>query len=292
MAKIRVGMVKGKGIDWGGWLLYLGLTSVAIIMLAPLVYLVSTAFKPIEELFLFPPRFFFINPTMKNFYDLLLITGTSWVPFSRYIFNSVVISIGVVVGSVVFAAMAAYPLSKHFEMPFRNGIFQMIIIALMFAPQVTQIPQYLVVSNIGLMDSYMALILPALAAPIGLFLMKQFLDQFPNAFLEAAKIDGASEWRIFWQIVMPLLRPAWATVSLFAFIAIWNDPWAAMVYTTTEEMKTLPLALQTISGGFGVIARVGTLAAASLLMTLPVVIVFVVTQKLVLQTMAHSGLKE
>lgn len=288
----RSTMFRGKSIDVGGILLYVVLTVFGLLMLAPLVYMVSSAFKPTSELFLFPPRFFVMNPTMKNFYQLLLVTGTSAVPFARYIFNSIVVTVCIVTGGVIISAMAAYPLSKHYGMPFKKSIFGMIILALMFAPQVTQIPQFLVISKLGLMNTYVALILPHLAAPVGLFLMKQFLDQIPDALLEAATIDGAGEWKILWRVIMPMLKPAWATLALFSFIASWNDGWSAAIYTTTEDMKTLPLALQTISGGYGVVARVGTVAAASLLMILPTIIVFVITQRMVLETMAHSGIKE
>lgn len=284
-------MVKGKRVDIGGILLYCFLTFFGLLMLSPLVYMVSSALKPTSELFLFPPRFFVMNPTLKNFKDLLLATGTSIVPFSRYIFNSIVVSASIVIGSTVISAFAAYPLSKH-EVPFKKAIFSMIIFALMFAPQVTQIPQFLVVSKLGMMNTYFALILPYLAAPVSLFLMKQFLDQIPDALIEATRIEGASEWTLFWRIVMPMLKPAWATLGLFSFIGAWNDPWSATIYTTTESMKTLPLALQTLNGGFGVVARAGTVAAASLLMIIPTIIVFVITQRMVLETMAHSGIKE
>ncbi|HZG76580.1 MAG TPA: carbohydrate ABC transporter permease [Paenibacillus sp.] len=292
MAVSSSGIVKGR-FDWGGLVLYSFLTILAVLMLAPLVYMISTAFKPISELFLFPPRFFVMNPTLKNFHNLLLASGTSFVPFTRYAFNSVVVSLCIVAGGVLISAMAAYPLSKHVDMPLRKHIFNIVILALMFAPQVTQIPQYLVINSLGLMNTYFALVIPFLAYPVGLFLMKQFLDQIPDALLEAGKMDGASEWTIFRKIVMPMLKPAWSTLSLFVFVAAWNDPWSSAVYTTTEDMKTLPYALTTINGGTAnAIATAGTLGAASLLMVVPTVLVFVVTQKMVLETMAHSGIKE
>ncbi|XID90956.1 carbohydrate ABC transporter permease [Paenibacillaceae bacterium WGS1546] len=284
-------MVKGKRLDWGGVVLYVLLSAMGIVMLTPLVYMVSTAFKPISELFLFPPRFFVMNPTMKNFYTLFAASGSTMVPFSRYIFNSVVVSMAIVAGGVLLSALAAYPLSKH-RMPFGKAIFNLVILALMFSPQVTQIPQYIIISQLGLTNTYFALILPYLAYPVGLFLIKQFLDQIPDVLLEAGKMDGAKEWTIFWKIVMPMLKPAWATLSLFIFIAAWNDPWSSAVYTTTEDMKTLPYALTTISGGANAIATVGTVGAASLLMVVPTIVVFVITQKMVLETMAHSGIKE
>lgn len=285
------GSVKGKRFDWSTLFLYTFLTVLGLLMLAPLVYMASTSLKPTAELFLFPPRFFVMNPTFKNFYQLLLVTGTSFVPFTRYIFNSIVVTTGIVVGGVLISAFAAYPLAKH-NMPFKNAIFNMIILALMFSPMVLQIPQYLVVSKIGLMNTYIAQIIPYLAAPIGMFLMTQFLRQIPDALLEAARMDGANEWKVFWIVIMPMLKPAIATFALFSFIQAWNDPYPSMVYATQEDMKSLPLAIQTISGGAGVVARVGTLAAASFLMIIPTLIVFVITQRMVLQTMAHSGLKE
>jgi len=284
--------VKGRRIDFGSWFLYIFLTSFGLIMLAPLVYMASTSLKPVSELFLFPPRFFVVNPTLLNFRDLLLITGTSFVPFSRYIFNSMVVTSGIVLGGVLVSAMAAFPLAKHYTMPFRSWLFSLVVAALMFSPMVLQIPQYLLVSKSGLMNTYFAMILPYLAAPIGMFLMTQFLRQIPDALLEAARIDGASEYKTFWIIIMPMLKPAIATFALFSFILAWNDPYPSMVYTTKEHMKSLPIAIQTISGGVGVVARVGTYAAASFLMIIPTLIVFVITQRMVLQTMAHSGLKE
>lgn len=284
-------IVKRRTINWGSIFLYIFLTAFGLLMMMPLVYMVSTALKPIGELFLFPPRFLVQNPTLVNFYHLLLVTGSSFVPFSRYIFNSLFVTLGIVIGGVLISAMAAYPIAKH-NMRFRGAIFSLIVTSLMFSPLVLQIPQYLIISKVGLMNTYFAMILPYLAAPIGMFLMTQFLRQIPDALLEAARMDGASEWKVFWIVVMPMLKPAIATFALFAFIQAWNDPYPSMVYTTQEDMKSLPLAVQTIGGGAGIVARVGTLAAASLLMIIPTIIVFIITQRMVLQTMAHSGLKE
>lgn len=284
-------MVRGVRFPIGSMIFYLLLTAFALLMLAPLVYMFSTAFKPTAELFLFPPRFWFINPTWKNFHQLLLVTGTSFVPFTRYIFNSLVVTFGIVTGGVITSAMAAFPLAKH-TMRFRSAIFNLVVFALMFSPLVLQIPQYLVISKVGLMNTYFAQILPYMAAPVGMFLMVQFCRQIPDALLEAARMDGAGEWKVFRIIILPMLKPAIATFALFSFITAWNDPYPAMVYATHEDMKSLPIAIQTISGGAGVVARVGTLAAASFLMIIPTIMVFVITQRMVLQTMAHSGLKE
>lgn len=280
-----------KRIDWGMAFLYFFLTVFGTIMLMPLVYMVSTSVKPLNELFLFPPRFFPINPTLINFRDLLTAAGSSFVPFSRYIFNSVVVTACIVFFGVMISAMAAYPLAKH-RMPFGNAIFSLIVTALMFSPVVLQIPQYLIISKTGLMNTYWALILPSLAQPVGIFLMIQFLRQIPDTLIESSRIEGASEWQILWKIVFPLIKPAVATFGLLSFVAAWNDPYGSTMYITHEQLKTLPFAINSISGGAGVIARVGTLAAASLLMVIPTIVVFLISQKKVLETMVHSGLKE
>lgn len=288
---VRSKLLGGKRMDRSGLIIYSLMSIFAMLMVMPLVYLAVTAFKPLPELFLFPPRFFVMNPTMQNFLDLFAATESSIVPFSRYIFNSVFVAAIIVIVGVMISAMAAYPLSKHKTLPFRQPLFQIIILALMFAPQVTQIPQYIIMSRSGVMDTYLALILPSLAAPMGLFLMKQFLDVMPDALLEAARMDGASEWRTFIFIVLPMLMPAIATMTLLTFIAAWNDSSAAMLYTTTDQLKNLPYAIHTISGGAGQVARVGALAAASFLMIIPTLLMFIFTQRKVMETMAHSGIK-
>lgn len=280
-----------KKTDWSGIFLFIFLMIFAWLMLLPLIYMASTSVKPLSELFLFPPRFLPINPTLINFRDLFFATGTTFVPFTRYIFNSVFIAAAVVFLGSTISIMAAYPLAKH-DMPFKSAIFSLIVTSLMFSPVVLQIPQYLIISQTGLINTYWAMILPGLAAPVGIFLMIQFLKQMPDAYLEAARMEGASEWTILWKIVAPLLKPAIATFALLSFVQVWNDPYASTMYTTREELKTIPFAITTIGGGAGTIARVGTLAAASFLMILPALIVFAITQRMVLQTMVHSGLKE
>jgi ABC-type glycerol-3-phosphate transport system permease component len=261
-----------------------------VFFLLPIIYLVSTAFKPIEELFLFPPEFIVRHPTLDNFSALFMAASGTWIPFSRYVFNSAFVSIITVSVGVLIATMAAYPLAKH-RIPGRSFFFAVIIGALMFAPQVTVIPRYIVVNGLGLIDTYGALILPALAAAYSPFLMKQFMEQIPDELIEAAKIDGASEWKIFWGMVVPMVKPAIATLLFFQFIAVWNNYADALIYTRTEAMKTLPLAIQTIAGGPGVVARQGAVAAAALLTTLPVIILFILVQKQVIQSMAYSGIK-
>ncbi|SEM60550.1 carbohydrate ABC transporter permease [Paenibacillus sp. OV219] len=271
-------------------LLYLFMIALVGFTALPIIYMVSTAFKPLDELFLYPPRFLVHRPTMRNFFDLLTATDSSVVPFSRYIFNSVFVSSAIVGISLVVCSLGAYVLSKL--KPRGSGfIFAVILSALMFAPQVTQIPTYLIVSGLGLVNTYWALILPKVAVAFNIFLMKQFFDQIPDALIEAAHIDGASEWTIFWRVIMAVSKPAWATLIIFSFIGNWNDYFSALVFTTSETMKTLPLAIQTLAGGPGVVARSGALAAGTFLITLPPIVIFLLFQKLVMNTMVYSGIK-
>jgi ABC-type glycerol-3-phosphate transport system permease component len=270
---------------------YFFLTLLAAFMILPLVYMVSTAFKPLEEMFLYPPRFFVRNPTWQNYSDLLIAISGLSVPFLRFFFNSLLVTTCVTAGSVLVASMAAYPLAKYPRMPGAKLFFNIVIATLMFAPEVTQIPRYLIVNEFHLIDTYAGLILPLLAGSYGMFLMKQFMEQLPVEIIEAAKVDGASEWTIFWKIVMPLVRPAWITLILLSFIGTWNDYFTPLIFTRSEQMKTLPLVLSALGGGPGVVARTGAVAAASLLVTLPTLLLFIFLQRYVMETMAHSGIK-
>lgn len=258
----------------------------------PLIYIVNAAFKPLDELFLFPPTFFVKHPTGKNFRDLVISLGSSTVPFLRYVFNSVFVSLCVVVGTVIISSTAAFALSK-LELPFKAFWFNLIISALMFSNHVTTIPRYLVIESMGLYNSYTALILPQIAVAYNVFLMKQFLDQYPDQIMEAAHIDGAGDFLTFIKIVFPGQKPVVATMVVLTFVSCWNDFFSPLVYTSSQTMKTLPLALQTISGGAGAssVSRAGAVSAASLLMILPVIIVFTLMQGKVMETMTQSGIK-
>lgn len=273
-------------------LLYIFMLILVAFTALPLIYMVSTAFKPMDELFLFPPRFLVQNPTLRNFTDLVVSLGSSTVPFTRYIFNSVIVTVTIVSLTVLVSSLGAYSL-VIFKPPGAKTIFSCILIALMFSPHVTQIPRYMVVNALGLIDSYWALILPNIAVAYNIFLIKQFMEQFPKELVESGRIDGASEWKIFTTVVMPSLAPAWSTLIVFSFVGNWNDYFSPLIYITSQAMKTMPLALQTIAGGPATmsIGRAGAVAAATFLMTLPTVIIFTCMQKKVMETMVHSGIK-
>ncbi len=254
----------------------------------PLIYVITTAFKPIDELLKFPPQYFFKHPTMQNFKDLILAVGSSSVPFLRNVANSVVIAVLTVVSTVFISSLGAYSLSKM-DLPFKNVIFTIIIATLMFPGDLTTIPNYLIVKDLGMINTYWALILPKIGGAFNFFLIKQFCDQIPTPLLEAARIDGANEFKIFTRIVFPFLSPAWATMIVFCFIAVWNDGTSPIIYLTNDAMRTLPVAISSIAGGG--LARSGAMAAGTLIMTAPTIIVYTAMQRNVIETMAHTGIK-
>lgn len=269
---------------------YVILIIVAIIMGLPIVYIFNHAFKPIDELFAWPPRFFVINPTFKNFNDLFQMASTTGIPASRYLFNSIIIAIIVVVASIVVGSMAGFALSKlKFKlkkpMLFANNI------ALMFVGTAVVIPRYLVVESLGLIDTFWVHIIPSLAIPVGLFLIKQFIDQIPEELIEAAKIDGAGHFRIYWSIVLPLIKPAIATIAIVAFQSTWNNAEISTNYINRESIKTFAFYLQTLTNQGNAVAGQGISAAASLIMFVPNLVIFIFLQKNVMNTMAHSGIK-
>ncbi|WP_018756469.1 carbohydrate ABC transporter permease [Paenibacillus terrigena] len=267
------------------------LAAAGAFMAVPFVFMISTALKPLDEMFLFPPTFIVRTPTLDNFYDLFLIFANSWVPLSRYIFNTFFVAFLGTAGHVILASMAAYPLAKM-NIPGKNFLFGLVVLSLMFASQVTSIPTYLTMTWIGLLNTYWSLIFPAFATSLGLFLMKQFMEQIPDSLLEAAKIDGASEYRIFWKIVMPIVRPAWLTLIIFSFKGLWGTGSGSQgaSYIYSEQLKTMDYAFsQILSGGF---VRSGPMAAAALIMMIVPVAIFIFTQSNVIQTMSTSGMKD
>lgn len=267
--------------------IYIMLAFFGLIMVLPLVYAISNAFKPLDELFVYPPKFLVQKPTLDNFQDLFVIMGKSWVPFSRYIFNTVFITAAGTAGHLLFASMGAYVLAKY-KFPGSKAFFNTVVVALMFSGYVTAIPNYLVMTQLGWVDTYLAVIVPAFAAPMGLFLMKQFMEGIPDALIEAAKIDGAKEWRIYTRIVMPMVKPAWLTLVIFSVQALWNNKASNFIYS--EQLKTLPYALQQIINGG--VARAGVGSAVVLFMMIVPITIFIFAESNIIETMASSGIKD
>lgn len=257
----------------------------------PILFIINHAFKPLNELYAWPPRFFVRRPSFENFRSLVDLAADSGIPFSRYLFNSILVtSIGVFL-SILITSLAAYGLSK-LKFKGKKLLFEINTLALMFVPIAVTIPRYLTMSNVGLIDTYLALILPLIAIPVGLFLVKQFIDQTPNEVIESAKIDGASEMQIFLKIILPIIAPAVATVGILSFQLFWNDIIGSSLYVDSESIKTLPFYFSTLSALVGnPVAGQGMRAAASFIMFVPNIILFIFLQNKVMNTMAHSGIK-
>ena len=289
MAQVDIDYLKRakKRRDYSGGAIVIILGIMGLISLLPLVYLFCTAFKPMEELFLYPPRFFVSNPTIKNFKDLMAVTANTTVPFTRYLFNTILITVGYLVAMFLVATMACYPLSKH-NFPGRSAMFSLITTAMMFVTAATAVPSYLIIQYLHLPNTYWVYIIPGLANTQGVFLLKQFLDQVPNEIFEAGKIDGASEWQLYTKIAIPLLKNAQATIIILSFGGIWGESGTAATYIYDEQLRTLGWFMGTIGGG---LARAGASAAATLIMVLPTILMFVIQQSKVMDTMAHSGIK-
>ncbi len=260
----------------------------AAFMVLPIVLAVSNSLKPLNELWEFPPKLYPKEPTWKNFQDMFNIMADSLVPFSRYIFNTVLITVIGTAGNMLFSAMCAYPLAKR-RFPGRHVIFRIIEMSLMFNMTVTAIPCYLVMTRIGWIDRYEALIVPTFASMLGLYLIKQFMEtSVPDSLIEAASIDGASQWQVFWKIVMPCVKPALLTQLLLSVQSLWNL--GSTTYVFSDEKKTLAYALnQIVSGG---VARAGVGAAVTVFMMIVPITIFIICQNNIIDTMSTSGLKD
>jgi ABC-type glycerol-3-phosphate transport system permease component len=275
-------------------------TFYAVFSIIPIVFIVNHAFKPLYELFQYPPNLFVRSPSLANFYELIFAMNQSVVPFSRFLFNSVFVTGVTIFLSVTLNTMGAYPLSK-IQFKGKNVIFNIILVALMFVPDTVRITRYLIITNLGIMNTYLGHILPLLAMPISIFLIKQFMDQIPTALSEAAKIDGANEWTIFTRIIIPNIKPALGTAMILAFQDVWVNSETSAYYMTSESMKTLPYFVQTLNAGLVStsatagqvvsVARQGASAAAGLMMFIPNFIIFLVLQKSMMSTLVNSGIK-
>ncbi|MCL1846211.1 MAG: carbohydrate ABC transporter permease [Defluviitaleaceae bacterium] len=271
----------------GTVVLFIFMGLLAVFMGFPLFLTVSNALKPLDELFLFPPQIVVRNPTLSNFSDLFVSMQATWVPFSRYAVNTLIITLGGTLGHLMFASSAAYALAKV-ELPGRKMMFSMVVLSLMFAAVVTSIPNFIIISSLGLIDTYWAIILPAFSAPLGLYLMKQFMEQIPDSLVESARIDGASEYRIYWSIVMPNVKPAWLTLIILQFQGLWAT--TGGIFIRSEELKPLSFAMGQIAGGG--IARAGESAAVMFLMMIIPVTFFIIAQSQMIETLTTSGMKD
>ena len=269
---------------------YIILIPLALFMALPIVYIINHAFKPLSELYAFPPKFFVTNPTLDNFRSLAKISNGSIISIGRYAFNSILVTIAVVLLNVFFGTMAGFALSK-LDFKGKNLIFEINTISMMFVPAAMLIPRYLVIDKIGIMDTYLAHIMPLLAMPVGMFLVKQFIDQVPNELMEAASIDGASKWVIYRKVILPMIKPAVATVCILSFQQVWGNLETSNMFCTRESMRTLAFYMSTLISANNTVAGQGVAAAAALIMFVPNILLFILLQSQVMNTMAHSGIK-
>ncbi len=267
------------------------LLPLAAFMLLPILFIFFHALKPVGELFAYPPRFFARRPTLANFGDLLSAASDFGVPVSRYFFNSIAVAAAVVVLSVAVSVSAGYVLSKR-RFRLRTILLTMNTLALMFVPVAVGIPRYLVIARAGLVNTYLAHLLPLLAMPVGLFLVKQFIDQTPDSLIEAARIDGATDAQILRRVVVPVVRPALVTVAILAFQSAWNNAESSALYVNDEALKTFAFYVGSLTSTTGnTLAGQGMAAAGALLLFVPNLVIFIVLQARVMDTMAHSGIK-
>ena len=268
--------------------IFIFLAVISIFMALPLFYAIIQSVKPLDEIFAYPPRFFVRNPTIDNFRQVFILSDNLWVPFTRYLFNSFLVSVAGTAIYVLFSTAAAYPLAKG-KFLGKALMSQLVVLTLLFSAEVTTVPKYIVVAKLGLVDTYGALILPYLAGTLGVFLVRQFiLSSIPDSTLEAARIDGASEYRIFFTIILPSVKPAWLTLTILAFKDLWNSG-SSTEFVYSENLKGLNAALASIStGGLG---RTGASCAIAVLMMIPPILIFLYSQNSVMETMTHSGLK-
>ncbi len=270
---------------------YLILVPIAAVMLLPIFYIFSQALKPLDELMLFPPRFFVQKPSLRNFNMLIMTAGETGIPLTVYLFNSVLVAVIAISVNLTLTMITGYALSKK-RFKGRQTLFNINQAALMFVPIAVSIPTFLVIVNMGILDTLAAHILPLLAMPVSLFLMKQFIDQLPDEIIEAARVDGASDFYIIRKIVVPLTKPALATVAILTFQATWSNLITSQFYINSELKKTFAFYMSTLTSTLEItVAGQGMAAAAGLIMFVPNLVIFIIMQNHVMDTMSHSGVK-
>lgn len=284
--KLKLGKTGPSRSLGGDIVVFSVLLIVGLFMLLPFVYAILQSFKPTEEIFAYPPKFFVVNPTMENYETLTQLVDSLWIPLGRYILNTSFVTIIGTGANVIISSMAAFAFAKY-DFPGNKWMFGLVVWALLFSGTVTALPQYIIMSELGFINTLWSVIVPAAGTPLGLFLMKNFMTQIPDTMIEAATIDGAGILRIYYKICMPLVKPAALTLIIFSFQSLWNSTGGSFIYD--EEWKLLPTVLSDVASAG--IARVGAASAASVLMMIPPSILFIVSQSKIVETMAFSGIK-
>lgn len=283
---------KSKRSFWGNVILGLFLLVMAVAFFFPVLYMVSQSLKPMNEMFIFPPKILVQNPTLDNYRDFVNVLANTMVPVTRSLFNSLFVVVIGSIGHILLASLCAYPLAKY-KFPGSKFFNQIIVYSLMFNASVTAIPNFLTIAGMGMLDTQWATIVPGLASTLGLYLMKNFMEQIPDSLMEAAQIDGAGYARIHFTIVMPVVKPALVTAFIMVFQSFWTNTGANFIYT--EAQKGFAYVVGQLASGkvAGVGASfVGISSASSVIMFAVPLVVFLIMQNNVVSTMATSGMKE
>lgn len=266
------------------------LLPLVIFMALPIVFIANHAFKPMDELFAFPPTFFVHNPTLENFTKLVKFSRTAGIPMSRYVFNSIIVTILTVGMSLLFTTMAAFAFAK-LKFKGRNLMIQINQLALMFVATAVLIPRYFVICRLGLIDTIWAHVLPLVAMPVALFLVQQFVSQVPDSLIEAAYIDGATDFQVYLKIILPMIKPAIATAAILVFQQVWSNMETSNYFVNDDSMKTLTFYMNSLVNANNTVSGQGMAAAASLILFIPNLVLFIILQNSVMNTMANSGIK-
>ena len=290
MATSKGQKINPKKFDRGQWKIILIVLPLVIFMGMPIIFIINHAFKPMEELFAFPPTFFVRSPTLENFTKLMKFSDSSGIPLSRYIFNSLIVTVITVGLALLLTTLSAFALSK-IKFKGRNMLAQINQIAIMFVGTAVLIPRYIVICQLGLIDNLFAHILPLVAMPVALFLVKQFVEQIPDSLLEAAYMDGATDFDVYIKVILPMIKPAIATASILVFQQVWTNMETSSYFFSDDSMKTLTFYMNTLVNANNSVAGQGMGAAASLIMFIPNLVLFIILQNKVMNTMANSGIK-
>jgi putative chitobiose transport system permease protein len=275
---------KRDWLQWKSIWTYGLLAAIALLMLFPLLWLLSTAFKsPTENIFQFPPQLLPSQPTFNNF---VRVWQTN--PFGRYLFNSTLVAVLTVGLNLLFCALAAYPLAR-LEFRGREIIFTAIVTTIMIPFQIVMIPLYILTVQLGMKNSYLGIIFPAIASAFGIFLLRQAFQGVPKELEEAARIDGCSELGLWWHIMIPAIRPALVTLAIFVFIGSWSDFLWPLIVIDRPEFYTLPLGVAILAGTFSLDWRL--VAAGSVISIAPILLLFLFLQRYIVPTEAGSGVK-
>lgn len=267
------------------FLIYVFLSLGALTMVIPYLWMLVTSFKPIGEIQTYPPTFFIRNPTILPYQDLFRL-----IPMGRYMLNSLFVASTVTLANLFFCSLAGYAFAKH-KFFGRDKLFFMLLGSMMIPWQVNLIPGFIIVKNLGWLNTFYALIVPNIAMAFGIFLCRQYILSIPDDLIDAAKIDGCTEFMIYRRVILPLIKPALAILAIFTFISQWNSFVWPLVVMHTSSMRTVPLALSVLNSQFGFGTNFAMVMAGATVVTLPVLIVFICFQKYFIKGIALIGLK-